>query len=281
MKIAPLLLAAVMFAVADAGAAEVASAKIRRADYPFFNPPMSAPLRTGLGAARLSGGASLDSAAWQNLVRELAPGRLGTIRAYSKAHNATVNDVLLAAWYRAIYRLAQPPVGAHLAVMTHLNLRRRLPKRQAGAIANLSQIAFTSIGTELGATLADTVLRVHAEMERIKDTPPMLGRMLPMSRRQMQRRMARLPRPPRFGPGVPMFNNIGQIDPARLRLGVPAENAYLTACLGREGDTSLQVVITTCGAHVNLAVVTRDIHNNREILAALLDAFEEELAATA
>ena len=79
MKIAPLLLAAVMLAAADAGAAEVASAKMRRADHPFFNPPMSAPLRTGLGAARLSGGASLDSAAWQNLVRELATAPLAVV----------------------------------------------------------------------------------------------------------------------------------------------------------------------------------------------------------
>ena len=79
MKITLLLLAAVMLFSADAGAEEIASAKIRRADHPFFNSPMNAPLRTGLAATRLSGGSSLDSVAWQNLVRDLAGTPLAVV----------------------------------------------------------------------------------------------------------------------------------------------------------------------------------------------------------
>ncbi|MEN6478369.1 MAG: hypothetical protein ABFD20_01875, partial [Anaerolineales bacterium] len=221
------------------------------------------------------------------VARELPAGRLETVRAYAKAHGVTVNDVFLAAHYRAVYRLAQPPAGTPLTLMTHVNHRRRLPDRQAGAIANLAQPALVNIGTELGATFDDTVALVHAAMERVKQEPPMLAMLVlgakmrsPLFRRRLQRKMAARPRP-RRGAGAPPFNNIGQIDPTRLSLGVPATNAYLTACLSRAQDPSIQLVLTTCGEHVNLVIVTRKIGNNREILDMLLDAFEQELAATA
>lgn len=221
------------------------------------------------------------------VVRELPVGQLATIKAFARAHGATVNDVLLAAWYRSIHRLARPEPGTRLVVMTHVNLRRWLPNRQAGGLANLSQMVFTSIGTELGDTLADTTALVHAEMERVKATPPMLGMQLRMAlmsparlERKMRQRMANMPRRPRLGI-PPLFNNIGVVDPTRLRLGAPATNAYLTACLGREGDTGLQVVVTTCGEHVNLVLVMRENEAIWQQVEALLAGFAEELAATA
>jgi NRPS condensation-like uncharacterized protein len=221
------------------------------------------------------------------VARELPAGRLATGRAYARAHGATVNDVFLAAWYRAIYRLVQPPAGTRLVVMTHVNHRRHLPNRQAGGLANLSQMTPTSIGAELGDTLADTVARVHAEMERVKAIPPMLAMQLQMAllsparlQRQMQRRMSKMPRRTRRGL-PPLFNNVGAVDPARLALGAPATNAYLTACLGREGDSGLQVVLTTCGERVNLVVVMRENDIIWQTLEALLAAFADELAATA
>jgi len=180
------------------------------------------------------------------------------------------------------------PAGAPLLGTTHLIWRRRLPNRQAGGLANLVQLILTGIGTELGDTLADTVARVHAEMERAKSRPPSLYMILMtalLTPRQidwlMAQIMKRMPQKSTEVFGAPIFNNVGQVDSARLHLGAPVANVYLMACLGPEDDRSLQVVFTTCNEHVNLATVARDIHNNRQLLGALLDAFEEELAATA
>jgi len=230
------------------------------------------------------------------VVRELPAEQLQQVRAYARAQQATVNDVLLAAWYRAIARLAPPPPNTRLSVATHMSLRRYLPGGRANAVANLSQMVHTCIGTELGATLAETVARVKAEMARIKAEPPSLGMTLALSLPAwLQRRLLARHRPtppasartgdgtaPRpMGSGAPLFNNIGRVDPTPLTLGAPVVNAYLTACVPGPGMRGLQVVLTTCGQHVNLAVVLRDIAGDRRLLAQLLDAFELELAATA
>lgn len=260
-------------------------------------------LRQGLRAPALPlrpGGWSLALAPGDDgppllVVRELPAGRLAQVRAYARAQQATVNDVLLAAWYRAIARLAPPPPGIELSVAIHVSLRRYLPGGRANAVANLSQMARTSIGAELGATLDETVARVRADMARVKAEPPALAMPLltlapPWLRRLLLRRGPQRPTPRPGSPagqrrplggGAPLFNNIGRVDAAGLALGAPAVNAYLTACVPAPAMRGLQVVVTTCGERVNLAVVMRDIADDRQVLAALLDAFEAELAATA
>ena len=122
-------------------------------------------------------------------------------------------------------------------------------------------------------------------MEQVKDTPPMLRIMLLqtlVSPARLQKEMAR--HRPKGGPrqfGLPpLFNNVGALDAERLALGAPASNAYLTACLGREGDTGLQLVITTCGQHVNLVVVMRENAAIWARIEALLAGFVDELRAT-
>jgi len=218
------------------------------------------------------------------LVRTLPPGRLASIHAYARAQGATVNDVLLAAWYRAVYRLVQPPPGTPLATPTHIDLRRHLPGRRAGAIANLSQMTATCIGAELGATLADTVALVHAEMARIKAAPPAIAlavMLKAMPYRWQQKlldtvvaRMAEADHP-MFA--ATLFNNVGALDPARLRFGAPVLNAYLTACV--PVGSALQVVVGACGERLNVNALIREIGNNRQVLETLLDGWEQELGS--
>jgi NRPS condensation-like uncharacterized protein len=212
-------------------------------------------------------------------------GRLAALRACAHVHGATVNDVLLAAWYRAVYRLVQPPAGTPLAVATHINLRRHLPGGRAGAIANLSQMVSTNIGVELGATLADTVALVQAEMARVKAAPPSLA--LPLLLKALpygwvQRlfdavatRLAQSERPVFAGT---LFNNVGALDPARLTFSAPVTNAYLTACVPT--GSGLQVVVGTCGEQLYVNALLREIGGNRRVLETLLDYFDQELGST-
>jgi NRPS condensation-like uncharacterized protein len=218
------------------------------------------------------------------ITRAQPAGRLAAVRAYAHAHNATVNDVLLAAWYRAVYRLVQPPPGTPLAVATHINLRRHLPGGRAGAIANLSQMVSTNIGIELGATLADTVALVHAEMARVKDAPPSLAlplllKVLPYGWVQrlfdvVAARLAQSAQPIFAGT---LFNNVGALDPARLTFSAPVTNAYLTACVPT--GAGLQVVAGTCGEQLNVNALIREIGGNRRVLETLLDYFDQELGS--
>jgi NRPS condensation-like uncharacterized protein len=219
------------------------------------------------------------------ITRAQPAGRLAAVRAYAHAHSATVNDVLLAAWYRAVYRLVQPPAGTPLAVATHINLRRHLPGGRAGAIANLSQMVSTNIGVELGATLADTMALVQAEMARVKAAPPSLAlplllKVLPYGWVQrlfdaVAARLAQSERPVFAGT---LFNNVGALDPARLTLSAPVTNAYLTACVPT--GSGLQVVVGTCGEQLYVNALLREIGGNRRVLETLLDYFDQELGST-
>jgi len=73
MKCAALILAlAVISASFPAAAGEAWPEGSRRSDYPFFNPPRSAPLRSGLSALRVSGSSDLSADEWRLLSSELS-----------------------------------------------------------------------------------------------------------------------------------------------------------------------------------------------------------------
>ncbi len=221
------------------------------------------------------------------LRRHLAPGRFEALRAYGKAHGATVNDVLLAALYRAAHRAIRPEPGTPLALPVAVDMRRYLPGAQTGAICNLSYFTTSQIGAELGATFAETLQRVHSDMERKKAhwagvggmqhyyLPLILlpyGVMKSLARGLADKVVAADPE----SSGPPVLNNLGALDAARLRFGdVPLSDAYLAATV--VDPPSLQLGASTCGGHLTLSIMTRAVAGNLPVIEQLLDLYEQEL----
>ncbi len=75
-------------------------------------------------------------------LRRIAPQRLRALKAFGKAHGATLNDLLLAAFYRALVALANPTPGAPLPIQVPIDMRAFLSADQPQTICNLSSGLF-------------------------------------------------------------------------------------------------------------------------------------------
>lgn len=159
-------------------------------------------------------------------IRRIAPERLASIKAYCHQHQATVNDVLLAAFYRALFEVLDPPLGVPLPVQMTVNLRRYLPAGQAEAICNLVGVFFPAITRKQGATFGDTLAETHVVMEAAKVDHPWLGEALYielafLSGLWLVRRIAQriIGRAVMSGKMHPFFANVGIVDPRQVDFG--------------------------------------------------------------
>ncbi len=94
-------------------------------------------------------------------VREvIGPRRFQAIKSYGRNKGATINDMLITAYYRALYRELGPVPGRDMGILTTADLRRYLPEGKTGAICCLSSFFYSNIGTDLGADFEDTLGKV-------------------------------------------------------------------------------------------------------------------------
>lgn len=103
--------------------------------------------------------------------RTLSPERLGRIKAFGKEHGATVNDILIGAFFLALLRVRDDPSdrGAPRSILTSADLRRRYPGCRAEELpVNLSIAYEVTISAGEGACLRDVIGRVTAITTRRK-----------------------------------------------------------------------------------------------------------------
>lgn len=91
------------------------------------------------------------------------------LKQYGKEHAVTVNDIVLAAFYRALYKIVEIPVGESLTIPCMVDLRRYLPDKKADGICNLSSMIMCNIGSEIGDNLEETIKKVNRAMNKKKD----------------------------------------------------------------------------------------------------------------
>lgn len=157
----------------------------------------------------------------------------------TKASGATVNDGLLAAYFRSIAK--QPiyvePRTLEKAVGITVDLRRYLPHRTTGTICNLSAMEIPAIEMDENDTFDVTLNKVKRAMDIIKDNKPGLSSAVGIER------MAALPlssAKAMFGDQVemakqaqmamPLFTNLGVISETSIHFGdADVEACYMTA----------------------------------------------------
>ncbi len=166
------------------------------------------------------------------------PELLDAVRRAGRARGATVNDLLLTAFYRSLCKVLKPEVGARTVISIGADLRRYLSVETGWGLSNFA--AF--IGLPLVVAEEDdfeTVLaQVIEEMQRLKSGKM---RQLAVSRVMADRMAGGWMRGPwrrsmvrvsgavgkaiagQNGGTGPVLTNIGEIDSERVRLGDGAE----------------------------------------------------------
>ena len=197
--------------------------------------------RAAMAAAALRERAaySLPAGGWQIalgsgkpgfLVCHVEPGRGRRIRGFARTLGATVNDVSVAAFARALDRTAGAPAASPRRLLTTVDLRRYVPGRRGGAICNLAAFAYVTLPAELGPDLAATTALVKAQMDAKKraflglgDVPHIrsLRRVVPFFAVRALLRGA-LAVESASGRGRVALTNLGPIAPERVDFGEPA-----------------------------------------------------------
>jgi NRPS condensation-like uncharacterized protein len=88
---------------------------------------------------------------------------------YCQQHEVTLNDIIVAALFRALHQQLKPPPQTPLRLLSTVDLRRYIKNDKAKAITNLASIFCINIGTELGQTFNDTILKVKKNIQWQKD----------------------------------------------------------------------------------------------------------------
>ena len=86
----------------------------------------------------------------------------------AKEIGVSVNDVAVAATYRALHAIIRPAPGTPLRLRMTTDLRRYLPDGDAQAICNLAGGYVVTLIDGIGDTLADTCRRVHDQTAPLK-----------------------------------------------------------------------------------------------------------------
>jgi NRPS condensation-like uncharacterized protein len=94
----------------------------------------------------------------------LDPERFTALRAYGRAREATVNDMLLAAFFRGCIASFDPATGKPLSLMCTADLRRFLPDPDTLPIANISISGSLDIERIDGEPFDETLRRVKERM---------------------------------------------------------------------------------------------------------------------
>jgi NRPS condensation-like uncharacterized protein len=158
------------------------------------------------------------------VVRRIEQPQFSAIRDYSRNKDATVNDVMLASYYRALVKIVAPASGTPLRLRISADLRRYLSENTRPILSNLSGIVYPNIGMACGDSFDDTLLKVTTEMNSKKNDFLGLGdwalltipfKLLPfrLARWQYDRTVDKMLRSGNTPPG---FANMGVIEHEKL-----------------------------------------------------------------
>ena len=100
---------------------------------------------------------------WMYTVRHITPVRAARALEYGKKRLATMNDVMIASYLRALAKVGKWNGQSALRIRMLVDLRKwYLPEKRAEGICNLSVFEYVNLGTHLGDDFEATLARVSA-----------------------------------------------------------------------------------------------------------------------
>lgn len=97
------------------------------------------------------------------------------IKEFAKKNDATINDITLTAFYRAVFEILKNNHKEKLVTVVTINLRAYMPNYKAESLCNLSSSSYPEINFKENESFIDTLTRVKKEMEKRKKFAPGVG----------------------------------------------------------------------------------------------------------
>jgi len=101
-------------------------------------------------------------------IRRIDPATFAPVHSFCRQHGFSINDVLIAAFCRALFDIIKPEPGIPLRLRMTADQRRLLPSGMGEGISNLSGGYVLRLIGGLGDTLEETARRVQKEIDSLK-----------------------------------------------------------------------------------------------------------------
>ncbi|QTC41577.1 condensation protein [Bacillus sp. V3] len=172
-------------------------------------------------------------------VRRLTREQTQRLTQWAKVHQATINDVIMTAYFRALSRVAvyaEPRTTEKMIGLT-IDLRRCLPEDAVSPICNLSGMEMPEIKLEADEDFLQTLDRVKKSMKKIKSQNPglssaagmellagmKLSAVKDMYKQQHEQAL-------HTGMALPLLTNFGVVTGEPITFGgIQAEDGYITS----------------------------------------------------
>jgi len=229
---------------------------------------------------------ALDHSDRDFAIRRFPAGRFRALKEYGAGRQATVNDIILTAYFRTLFEMNDPEPGVPLPLDVPIDLRRYLHGGRAGAICNCSGQLYPVITREPDEDFYATLSRVSNVMNGFKENMPGVGsaiyvRMLLLfGFRIMKAGNDYLTRKwDAAGKGFLYLSNLGVLSKEELDFGdVGLSDAYLVSPIMYPPGALLGV--SSFKDTMAFTLGYSGAEANRPVAERFLDLMERELAVT-
>ena len=212
------------------------------------------------------------------------PATLHAMNLYRKQQGLSFNDILLGAYYKALYEIIQPQGQGPFCVLNTYDLRRYEDSGAPNRVANYSSFINTNVRLQQGSSLAQAARSVSKSINTRKARYPGITEgpfiwplltFLPFTigsfvvKKLLKHR----------GEKIPVFTNVGIIPTDKMRVnGIPIENVRPFAPL--EHPPKLTVTLATSGEIISLSVGYSDKHFPTPLIRQLFQRMEQLIQET-
>lgn len=209
----------------------------------------------------------------------LSADLLAAARQRAKRYGASVNDLLLTAFYRAVAKQLALPDGTAMGIQSAMDLRRHAPDGDSLGVCNLSGSMSTSLESGVSGSFADTLKAVSTQTKRQKEDKlagmydfPMMSQvfwLLPFT--TVEALGAKV-----YGSATMALTNLGALSPEKLAAdGVMPTNAIFGAHLKQK--PALQIAAIGMNGAVTLCSATCCTNTDEQAIRELYLLIKEEL----
>lgn len=217
------------------------------------------------------------------LTRKLGHGRTATIKRYAKAKGATLNDVLLTAFYRCLFRRLNLSPGTLLRIPVMVDMRRYLPETKGSLpLSNLTSTVSTELNCKSGERFEDTLGRVKSVMDQRKRSNPGLNGFIKLDRayRFLGRAIANRLLMAKMNHPLISMTNMGALDSHRMSFGDQHPcDAVFTGSI--KYQPYFQLSVSSYDGELTLGVNLLGSNSDRDGILSFFDEMEAELPGCA
>jgi len=199
---------------------------------------------------------------------------------FSKDHHVTINDLLMTAFIRAIYKAVNVPKTESITIPCPVDIRKYLPDIGVTLFCNLSPVIFCNIGTNIGDTFQETLSKVKIVMDKEKQNLPDAKIATNMKLRFLVNHIPftwfktvfiKIFPNPAF-----VMTNIGVIQKDKLKFGeMEPSNVVMSGSI--KEPPALQLAISTYDRKMTFSINLRGSGSDKEKIDSFMDLFISEL----